>query len=124
MRLAGSLVALWVLAGCPASQSLTPGGGDWPDGGPTADAGPRPDSGQSRDGGAGSDGGADTCEQVARCAVSFTYTNASATAVSLRGDFAPDGWTRGVAMTRSGGIFTASVDAADGATILYKLVVD
>jgi glycosidase len=118
-----ALVALG-LAGCPASQSLT---GDppgvWPDAGPDDPAGGR-DGGVPRDGGIPRDGGSDTCEQIAACAVTFTYANAGATSVSLRGDFAPGGWTTGVAMAKSGDTFTASVDADDGQTILYKLVVD
>jgi glycosidase len=117
------LVVACALAGCPATQSLSNDPGAWPDAGPDDDPVGGRDGGAGRDGG-GRDGGGGTCEQVATCGVAFTYTNAAATAVSLRGDFAPGGWTTGVAMIKSGDTFTATVDADDGQAILYKLVVD
>jgi glycosidase len=47
------------------------------------------------------------------------------TNVSLRGDFAADGWTAGVTMTPSpGGGFDATIQATDEQIIVYKLVVD
>jgi glycosidase len=97
------------VAGCPATQDAP---GD--DGVPDAEVG-GPDA-----------GGTPVCENpVASCAVEIRYRNAGATSVELRGDFAADGWTVGVAMSRDGDEWVASLDGvADEQVIVYKLVVD
>lgn len=104
MRLAVLLVLL--VGGCPASQH--PGSGD--DGGGTG-----PD--------ASTDGGQSSCPPVPTCTATITYTGPG-TNVSLRGDFAPDGWTTGVPMTRTAAGFEATIPAADQQVVVYKLVVD
>lgn len=61
---------------------------------------------------------------IATCTTTFTYRG-SAQSVQLRGDFAADGWTVGVAMVRSGdGAWTATVPVTDNQIIVYKFVVD
>ena len=110
MRLAVALAFVTALfatvaTGCPSSQD--PGGGNdvTPDGGVD-----EPD--------------AATCDPVATCDTTFRYAG-TGTTVEVRGDFAPDGWTVGVPMTRGAdGVFTATVPAADQQVIVYKLVVD
>ncbi len=98
-----TLAVLVMLGGCPASQH--PGGGD------------------DVVGDAGVDGGS-TCEAVPTCSLTITYKGIG-TEVQLRGDFAPDGWTTGIAMTRAAdGRFEATVPASDQQIIVYKLVVD
>lgn len=101
------VAVLLALAGCPSSQN--PGGtGD--------DAAPA-------DGGVGEDGGP-ACEAIPTCSVTITYKG-TGTSVSLRGDFAPDGWTTGVAMQRNAsGDFEATIPVADQQVVVYKLVVD
>lgn len=97
-------VALW---GCPSSQN--PGSGD--------DAPPG-------DGGVDADDGGSTCEAVPTCSVTITYKG-TGTSVSLRGDFATDGWTTGVAMQRTAsGEFEATIPVKDQQVVVYKLVVD
>jgi len=99
-------LAVVVLAGCPAEQH--PGSGDDT---PT-------------DGGV-DDGGSATCDNpVPTCTVTITY-HGSGTDVVLHGDFAPDGWTTGIPMTRTGsGAFEVTLPANDQQVIVYKLVVD
>ncbi|HEY4177761.1 MAG TPA: alpha-amylase family glycosyl hydrolase [Kofleriaceae bacterium] len=103
MRFAPLLCVL-ALAGCPSSQN--PGAGDDTPGDDT---------------GSGSDAG--VCEAVPTCSVTITYKGAGNT-VELRGDFAADGWTTGVPMTRGTDGFTATVPVHDQQVVVYKLVVD
>lgn len=91
-----------VLGGCPSAQN--PGGDD----APVSDA--------------GTDGGS-TCDAKPTCTVTITYTGPG-TSVSLRGDFATDGWTTGIAMTKTAAGFEASLPVKDQQIIVYKLVVD
>ncbi|NVB78182.1 MAG: hypothetical protein HOV81_07300 [Kofleriaceae bacterium] len=95
--------ALVVLAGCPSSHDpdLT-GGVD-----------------------AGTDAGSDAppCPPVPTCTTTIHFRG-NANSVSLRGDFAPDGWTAGIEMTRSGDGFDATVPVGDNQIIVYKFVVD
>lgn len=102
VRTLGLLIAVLV-SGCPSSQN--PGTGD---DAPTEDA--------------GVDGGT-TCEATPSCTVTITYKG-NATSVSLRGDFAPDGWTTGVPMTKTATGFEVTLPVTDQAIIVYKLVVD
>jgi glycosidase len=60
----------------------------------------------------------------ATCTVSFSFPAAGASTCELRGNFAPDGWTHGVAMTRVGDHFAASLELPHGRTVQYKFVVD
>jgi len=99
------VAAAIALAGCPSSQN--PGDGD--------DAPPG-------DGGIGEDGS--TCEAIPTCTVTITYKGAGAN-VSLRGDFATDGWTTGVDMARNAsGDFEVTLPVNDQQVVVYKLVVD
>jgi glycosidase len=102
------LPLLALLAACPAAQN--PGDDDDnPDGG-TTDGG-TPDAFPE-------------CEDAQpTCQVTIRY-DGPGTSVSLRGDFAADGWTTGVAMTRVGDAWEATLDVADEQVILYKFVVD
>jgi glycosidase len=106
MRYAVTVVALALLAGCPGSQALGDDVGDdpLPDGG-------APDA----------FGVCETAQPT--CQVTIRYSG-SATSVSLRGDFAPDGWTAGVAMTRTDRGFEATISVRDEQVVLYKFVVD
>ncbi len=100
------LALLVALAGCPSQQ--------------------HPGSGDDTPGDAGTDdGGSATCANpIATCSVTITYKGA-ATNVELHGDFAPDGWTTGVAMTKTAaGGFEVTLPANDQQVIVYKFVVD
>ena len=101
MRWALAVVAI-MLAGCPSSQN--------------------PDVG-TPDGGSGDNGDGGTCPAVPSCTTTITFKG-NAQAVSLRGDFAADGWTTGVAMTKNGDRFEATLPVRDGQIIVYKFVVD
>lgn len=85
------------------------------------------------DGGSGGEAGSEPVDppgppmcdvSLRRCPATFTYTNASAKSVEVRGDFAPGAWDKGVAMTNTGGVWTASVDVPWDVKVLYKLYVD
>jgi hypothetical protein len=71
------------------------------------------------------DGGtAPVCKDaVATCSHTFRYAGPGQRVI-LRGDFAADGWTVGVPMTRVDGAWQATVPARDQQVIVYKLVVD
>ncbi len=102
------LLVVALAAGCPGTQDV-PGGG--PDGSTSAgvDAAVGP-----------------TCAMpIAACSHTFRFRGA-ASAVSLRGDFAADGWTAGLAMSPTGQAdeWSVTVDVADDQIITYKLVVD
>ena len=102
MRLVvASLVIL--LGGCPGSQ--------------------HPGSGDDGTGDAGTDGGQNTCAVVPTCTTTITYKG-PATQVILRGDFATDGWTTGVAMQKTASGFEVTIPANDQQVIVYKFVVD
>jgi glycosidase len=99
------VAAVLALAGCPSTQA-TPGD-DAPDADPA-----QPDAPPA------------TCENpVASCTLTIRYSGPG-DSVSLRGDFAADGWTTGVAMTRDATGWTATIDVADEQIVVYKLVVD
>jgi glycosidase len=99
------VVAACVLAGCPSVGNPNLNGG-------SSDAGV--DAG---------DGSGSSCVAVPTCTFTFTY-NGTGTNVVLQGDFAADGWTTGVPMTKTATGFTATVPANDEQVILYKLNVD
>lgn len=79
-------------------------------------------SSRTPDGGGG-EGGA-CVPKDALCPVTFHYPLHGEQSVVLRGDFAPDGWTAGVPMTIDGGEWRATVQAQNGAKILYKFFVN
>jgi hypothetical protein len=92
------------LAGCPSAQN------------PGSDDDDMPGDGGVEDGG--------TCEAVPTCTVTITYKG-TGSSVSLRGDFAADGWTTGVDMQRNAdGDFEVTLPANDQQVVVYKLVVD
>jgi len=64
-----------------------------------------------------------TCEPIPNCSLTLTYQG-SGSSVSLRGDFAPDGWTVGVPMTPTPDGFEATIPVLDQQVVLYKFVVD
>ena len=119
MRALAVAVVAVALSACPSTQQ--PGGGDDTPGDAGVDAAddalpPLVD--------AGVDAPAPVCAQpVPTCSTTIRYSGGG-TAVSLRGDFAPDGWTVGVPMTRVGGAWEATIPARDQQVIVYKLVVD
>jgi len=107
------VASLIVIAGCPNTQRApgddTTGDAGIPDAAPgTPDAMIGP-----------------TCSNpIPTCSTTITY-HGSGTSVSLRGDFAADGWSAGVTMQPDGqGGFTATIPANDQQVILYKFVVD
>ena len=98
------LVVAVLLAGCPTSQNPTRGDVLDATGAPASDAG--------------------TCATAQpTCSTTFRYTGAG-TSVVLRGDFAADGWTTGVAMTKTATGFEVTLPATDQQIVVYKLVVD
>ncbi|MFZ5443084.1 MAG: alpha-amylase family glycosyl hydrolase [Myxococcota bacterium] len=73
----------------------------------------------------GGGGGAPTCaDELKRCAVEFTYPAGSEGSVELRGDFAADGWSTGVAMTKQGSLWRATLALGWSQAVQYKFVVD
>ncbi len=105
MRFAAAAVfAVLTLAGCPSSQdpNLTNGDAGTDDGG--TDGGP-------------------TCPPVPTCTTTLKFKGNAGT-VALRGDFAADGWTTGITMTKNGDTWEATVPVRDNQIIVYKYVVD
>jgi glycosidase len=108
MRRFGPVALAVLVAGCPSTQDA-PG-----DDNPDADPG-MPDAPIDP-----------TCANpVPTCTTTLRYHDPAATAVELHGDFAPDGWATGVAMTREGDDWVATLPVVgDEQVIVYKLVVD
>ncbi len=100
---ASLVIVVGGLGGCPGSQH--PGSGD----DVAADA--------------STDGGPNACPPVPTCTTTITYRGPG-TNVTLRGDFAADGWTTGIPMQKTGNDWQASVPADDQQVIVYKLVID
>jgi glycosidase len=114
-RLAAGLACSWLVLGCAGGQA---GGGD---GGAASDAsGPGTIDGGGEDGGP-ADAGPPAC---GTCQVDFAFPAAGVTSCELHGNFAPDGWSQGVGMTRVGDHFAASLELPHGRTVQYKFVVD
>ena len=63
-------------------------------------------------------------DSLKRCDHDFTYAVGSETTVEIRGNFAADGWTKGVPMTKVGGAWTATVQVPWDVDVQYKFVVD
>jgi glycosidase len=75
--------------------------------------------------GAGGNGEPPLCDDsLKRCQHVFTYADKGETSVEIRGDFAPDGWTNGVPMTKSGGTWSATVEVPYNADVVYKFVLN
>ena len=104
------------LAGCPSTQGA--GNGDDDD-----------DDDVPGDADAGVDAPPDgpvtpvCANPVTTCSYTFRYTGPGASVV-VRGDFAPDGWTTGAAMTKNGSTWEVTVPVRDQQVIVYKLVID
>jgi glycosidase len=103
MRLAVVAATLLFVAGCPSSKN--------------------PTTTTEIDAGTDAGSGAPSCPIVPTCTATIRYTG-TGTSVSLRGDFAPDGWTTGVPMMQVNGGWEATVPANDQQVIVYKFVVD
>ncbi len=63
-------------------------------------------------------------ESDRKCSVRIHYPFGNEGSVVLRGDFATDGWTAGIAMVRLGDKWTAEIAAPWGAIITYKFFVN
>ncbi len=71
------------------------------------------------------DAGPPQCDDsLKRCKHEFDYPVGSEQTVAVRGDFAPNGWTKGVAMTKQGSNWTASVEVPYATDVQYKFVID
>jgi glycosidase len=118
-------------AGPPELVGVTPptgvGGGYNPgDGGLVSGSGSGAGSGVGT-GGMGGDGGSGPpmCDDtLKRCDHLFTYPAGNESSVEVRGDFAPDAWTAGIPMIKSGGSWTATVKLPWSTDVLYKFYVD
>ncbi|HEY0255519.1 MAG TPA: hypothetical protein VGC41_28515, partial [Kofleriaceae bacterium] len=104
MRLTAVAAAI-LLTACPAAQNPNSGGDD--DG-----------SGSGSGSGSG-----EACPPVPTCSTTITYHGTGAS-VSLRGDFAADGWTAGIAMQQTADGWSVTLPANNKQVILYKFVVD
>ena len=105
-RLVIPLLAI-ALAACPSSQNPGQTGDDTTDAGMPDAPGP-------------------TCANpVPTCSTTITTHVGGAASVILRGDFAADGWTTGVPMTKAAdGSWQATLPANDQQVVVYKLFVD
>lgn len=63
-------------------------------------------------------------DDLKRCDHEFTYPAGGETSVVVRGDFAPDGWSVGVPMTKSGALWKATVPVPWNVDVQYKFFVD
>jgi len=81
----------------------------------------------------GADAGPDVVEEpkppecgddLKRCDRDFSYPDGGETSVFVRGDFAPDGWTNGVPMSKVGGTWKATVAVPYGKPVAFKFFVN
>jgi glycosidase len=63
-------------------------------------------------------------EAEAPCPVLFSFPIGGETTVELRGDFAPDGWEKGIPLTIDAGEWRTTLEVPNGTTIRYKFFVD
>ncbi|PKN50001.1 MAG: hypothetical protein CVU63_00525 [Deltaproteobacteria bacterium HGW-Deltaproteobacteria-20] len=141
--LAFGLSALWMMscasgddddAKTPFQPPVTGGSGgyDAGDGGVSANGGgdASAGSGGTATGGtggsdAGEEAGPPACAtEYKRCDHEFTYPAGSETSVELRGSFKADGWDSGVALTKNGTTWSATVPVPYDFQVTYKYVVD
>ena len=129
-------------ASCGGPDDPAGAGGDYPGGSggfnPGTGGGVSGSGANGANGGGGGssgsqDGGADANEEpqppvcsdeYKRCDHTFTYPAGSETSVELRGDFASDGWEKGIAFQKSGAQWTAVVPVPWDFSFKYKLVID
>lgn len=123
------LLAGWVLvvAACGPNVGMQTDAGqsESPDAAPGVGADAEPPPPPPPDAGSPPPPGPDAgCDQPATCSVEFRYPKGSEGSCSLRGDFAADGWSAGVAMTAAGSEWTATLELPNGAAVQYKFVLD
>ena len=129
-------------ASCGGPDDPAGAGGDYPGGSggfnPGTGGGVSGSGANGANGGGGGssgsqDGGADANEEpqppvcsdeYKRCDHTFTYPAGSETSVEMRGDFASDGWEKGIAFQKSGAQWTAVVPVPWDFSFKYKLVID
>lgn len=101
----------------PGTGGFNPG-----DGGQVSSSG----SGASTNvGSGGMDAGPPMCDDsLKRCDQPFTYQDKGESTVEVRGDFAPDGWTAGVPMKKSGSQWSATVQIPFNQKVQYKLLLN
>jgi len=63
-------------------------------------------------------------DSLKRCDYEFTLPDSGQTTVEVRGDFGTDTWNQGVAMTKSGGQWSATVPIPYNQQVQYKFVLD
>jgi len=113
----------------------TGGSGGWDpgDGGTSANGGNGATSGSGGAAGVGGqlDAGEDQeagppacADEYKRCEHEFTYPAGTETSVELRGSFAADGWDNGVALTKNGSSWTATVSIPYDFEFTYQFVID
>ncbi|NUQ78019.1 MAG: metallophosphoesterase [Polyangiaceae bacterium] len=80
------------------------------------------------DGGAGGQGGGDdgvSCAPIdRRCTRVITMEDGGEGAVEVRGNFAPDGWSEGIPMTKTDAGWTAELHVPWNVSVQYKFVID
>ena len=82
-------------------------------------------SGGAQDAGEDQEAGPPACaDEYKRCDHVFTYPAGSETSVEVRGSFKADGWDSGVALTKSGAEWTATVPVPYDFSFTYKFVID
>ncbi len=102
-------------AGSGAGSTSTDGGGT--SGGPTSDT----DDPTATTG----DPGPPMCDDsLKRCEHEFTYADNGESSVEVRGDFKPDGWDNGVALTLNNGTWSAAVEIPWDTQVQYKFVLN
>lgn len=109
-------------AGTGAGTGAGVGAGEGSYGGGTATGG---GGGEGTGGGTGGGTSLPQCAEAEhRCAVDFTLAAGAEASAEVRGDFTDDGWSRGVAMMKSGSTWRATVPLPWGRAVQYKFVLD
>jgi len=81
-------------------------------------------AGASGSGGTGGGGPPQCDDSLKRCLREFSYPVGSETSVELRGDFATDGWTNGVPLSKQGASWAVSIEVPWNVPVQYKFLVD